>query len=63
MDAEAMCGAGGDESAARGAAEFVDATQEAIEVGEAGDEGSTQGLVVGPPGLTIRLPTSVWGTV
>jgi hypothetical protein len=58
-----MCGAGGDESAAWGAAEFVDATQEAIEVGEAGDEGSTQGMVVGPPGLTIRLPTSVWGTV
>jgi hypothetical protein len=33
----------------------------ATEVGEAGDEGTTQGLVVRPPGVVVIPPTSVLG--
>jgi hypothetical protein len=42
-----------------GAAEVEGASREAVEVGEAGDRGATQGRAVGPPGVAVGSPTPV----
>jgi hypothetical protein len=58
-----MRGVGGVEGAVWDTAEIVGTARGVAEVGEVGDEGATQGRVVGPPGFVIGPPASVSGAI
>jgi hypothetical protein len=53
MDVGAARGAGGDKGAVWGVAKVVGAARGVTEVSEAGNEGTAQGMAVGPPSLTV----------
>jgi hypothetical protein len=54
-----MRGVGGVEGAVWDTAEIVGTARGVAEVGEVGDEGATQGRVVGPPGVMVGPPASI----
>jgi hypothetical protein len=61
MDVRDVRSMGGVEGAVWGATEVMGARWGVAKVGEAGDEGIVQGLVVEPLRLTVRPPTSIRG--